>query len=226
MAPPRTARSIAPVLYHSLSADRLEDYLAEVPNRDASHAIALYLWNTEISGAFWEALAHLEVALRNALAGQLAARHGRRQRPGSWLDNVAKELDRRAERDIGKARARVQMNRKPPSDGQTISELPFGFWRYLLTKKYASTLWPDVANAFPYSPDRSLATVEQPVHSLHRFRNRVAHHHRIWTEPLSQRWADLQALLSYLDPVLCDWVIFNSRVPAVLKTCPITRPHP
>ena len=49
---------------------------------DRERAVELYAWNTVVSGAFYERLQGLEIALRNALHGQLTRWDGdeRRQR--------------------------------------------------------------------------------------------------------------------------------------------------
>jgi hypothetical protein len=104
-------------------------------------------------------MTHLEVALRNTLAERLAARHRRLGRAGSWLDDPEEELSSRARLDIAGARDRVRQKGKRASDGQTISELSFGFWRFLVTKKLTG-LWPDLASGFSHAPDRQLGTVE------------------------------------------------------------------
>lgn len=78
-------------LVRHLSAARLSTYLAACGG-DLDDAIALYAWNGEIAGAFWEHLGHLEVALRNTLDARLAARRHRVARPGSWPDDPAREL--------------------------------------------------------------------------------------------------------------------------------------
>ena len=45
--------------------------------------------------------------------------------------------------------------RSPPlRDGQTISALGFGFWRFLLGRRYQTGLWPDLAAGFPHAPTR------------------------------------------------------------------------
>ena len=59
-----------------LSEERLSTYLA-ASGGDFERAIALYAWNSEVTGAFWEHLGHLEVTLRNALDARLADRHTR-----------------------------------------------------------------------------------------------------------------------------------------------------
>lgn len=203
---------------------RMQGYL-DVCYADPTAALELYRWNTRVSGAFWETLSQLEVVLRNVLAGRLADRHAAAGRPGSWLDDPARELDGIARKDIAKARGRVRAKGKQHSHDQTLSELGFGFWRFLLAKRY-TTLWPALAGGFPHAPDRARTTIEQPVINLHEFRNRLAHHERIWNQPLKERHNDITALLGYIDTDLADWVAESCRITAVLSECPIERPHP
>ncbi len=122
------------------SAERLSTYIDHCGG-DFASAIEMYRWNSAITAAFWEPIGHLEVALRNVLDERLTARHRRLERPGSWLDDPAQELSSRARLDIASARDRVRQKGKRASDGQTISELSFGFWRFLITKKLTG-LWP------------------------------------------------------------------------------------
>ena len=213
-----------PALLRCLSVARLASYQAHCGG-DLPAAIALYEWNAELTGAMWETIGHLEVALRNAMSDRLSLRHQLLDRPGSWLDDPFGELDRAARDDIAKACDRVRRNRKPVTEDQIISELGFGFWRYLLTRRYATTLWPDLAAAFPNSPSRSRATVDNPVRRLHLFRNRLAHHQRVWTAPLGDHWADMTAVLGYIDAEFMRWAMRTSRVPAMLAGRPASRDH-
>src|ERR1700733_16237588 len=116
------------------SAERLSTYIDHCGGNFAS-AIEMCRWNSAITAAFWEPIGHLEVALRNVLDERLAARHRRLERPGSWLDDPTQELSSRARPDIAIARDRLRQKGKRARDGQTISELSFGFWRFLVTKK-------------------------------------------------------------------------------------------
>ncbi|MEU1813198.1 hypothetical protein [Micromonospora aurantiaca (nom. illeg.)] len=198
---------------------RLSTYLDHCRG-DVQRALQLYAWNTAITGVAWEVLAHVEVALRNALASGLQHRHDRLGRPGSWLDDPIRDLDVRARDDIFEARRRVLRAGHTPSAGQTVSELNFGFWRFLLARRYTTTLWPHLAGAFPHAPNRSRTTVEDLVASLHVFRNRAAHHQRLWQEPLVRRYDDMLTLLGYIDPDLRNWVAAGSRFPDVLAARP------
>lgn len=189
-------------------------------------ALEFYRWNNATSAAMWEVLGYLEIALRNALAARMSDRHRRKHRGGSWLDDPLEELDTNSRDDILKARGRVVRKSKPASDGQTIAELSFGFWRYLLARRYSSNLWPDLAGAFPHAPDRARETVELPVIRLHDFRNRLAHHERIWTAPLRELHAEMLRLLAYVDGDLSSWVADQSRVAELLSSCPQPLPNP
>lgn len=200
------------------SAERLSTYIAHCGGNSAA-AVEMYRWNAAITAAFWEPVGHLEVALRNILDDRLAARHRRLGRPGSWLDDPAGELPGRARLDIAGARERVRQKGKRASDGQTISELSFGFWRFLITKKL-TRLWPDLATGFPHAPDRRRETVEAPLSRLHVFRNRLAHHQRVWSHAPEQRYEDLLALAGCIDPALPDWIEATSKVRSALAAKP------
>jgi hypothetical protein len=203
-----------------LSAPRLSSYMA-CCNADYRAALDLYRWNTGITGAFWETLSHLEITLRNALDQRLYLRHHKAGRPGSWLDNPTGELTANAVADIAKARSQVTRKGKQLSDEQTIAELGFGFWRYLLARRYTN-LWPDLRGAFPQAPNRRRETVEDPVARLYKFRNRLAHHEPVWNQPVPDLYADLLTVLGYLDPALPTWATRTCRVDRVLRACPVT----
>jgi hypothetical protein len=201
-----------------VGAERLGSY-AEACSGDQLAAVVLYRWNAAISAAFWQPLGHLEVALRNALGESLKRRHVEHGRPGSWLDDPNEDLDASARHAIAVARRRVRRKGKDPSDSQTISELGFGFWRFLITRRHTA-LWPDLASAFAGAPDRRRETVEDPVARLHELRNRIAHHQRIWNRDLAARYADVLLVAGYLDADLPAWIARSCAVPALLRARP------
>lgn len=200
-----------------LSSERLSTYVDACGAFEP--AIELYRWNAAVSAAFWPSLGHLEVALRNAMSDSLAARHRRLDRQGSWLDDPAGDLDARMRGHVAAARARIRKQGKRADDAQTVSELGFGFWRFLLTKRRTG-LWPDLASAFPGAPDRRRETVEDPVARLHELRNRIAHHQRIWNRDLAARYADVLLVAGFLDADLPGWIARSCAVPALLRARP------
>lgn len=209
------------MLVQHLSPDRLSTYLHRC-NNDLDLAVALYEWNTTISSALWETLGHTEVVLRNTLATRLTQRHARLKRQRTWLDDPKRELDARATADIADARARLRAKGKPASEGQIISELSLGFWRFIIAKRYQTTLWPELAGGFRHAPNRTIKTVEDPVRRLHELRNRLAHHQRVWNLDLPARYTDMLDVLGFVDPDVRTWVAQTSRVPAVLLSRPPT----
>jgi hypothetical protein len=214
----RSAQLSPGTLERLFSAERLSTYVAHCDG-DFTAAVEMYRWNSAITTAFWGPVGHLEVALRNTLDDRLATRHRRHGRPGSWLDDPAHELPSRARLDIAGARDRVKQKGKRASDGQTISELGFGFWRFLITKKL-TRLWPDLATGFPHAPDRQRETVEAPLSRLHAFRNRLAHHQRVWSHAPEARYEDLLVLAAYIDPALPGWIEARSDVRRTVEAKP------
>jgi hypothetical protein len=220
---PGSPRPLDPVsaarIERAFSAERLANY-RRARGGDLVAAIELYRWNGELIGAFWETLGHVEVLLRNTLATRMRARQHRLRRRVSWLADPQLKLDQRGSEDIVTAQTRVRTKGKLPGDGQVISELSFGFWRFLIARRYQTVFWPDLAAGFPYAPSRNRAVVEQPVVRLHEFRNRLAHQQRVWSEPVADRYADCLLLTGYIDPRVTDWIEATSRVRTVLAAKP------
>jgi hypothetical protein len=207
---------------------RLRHYLTECGG-DRDLAMQLYDWNTELSAAFWESFAHLEVALRNAIDRQMSARHAAKGRTGHWIFDDARELGRDRGRgsrrhaypyaDIDTAIGRVRKNGMPLDSGQVISEISFGFWHQMVSKSQMF-LWPDLVGAFPYMKGRNQMLVSAKVESLRALRNRIGHHHRIWATDLPTKFSELHTLAGYMDPALGTWIKTTSRVPALLAKRP------
>jgi hypothetical protein len=72
--------SVISALEAALSSERLTAYL-QATGGHQERALRLYLWNTEISAAFYGPLQGLEIVLRNALHRELSRVHG-----VSWYD--------------------------------------------------------------------------------------------------------------------------------------------
>ena len=126
-----------------------------------------------VAGALWEVLGHVEVVLRNARHDTLTARHQRRGRAGHWYADPVGELPQHARDDVGRAKQRLLRAGAPPLPGKIVAELGFGFWRFLLARRYTASLWPALRPAFPYLPGPDRRLLEAPVARLHVGRNRV-----------------------------------------------------
>jgi len=202
-----------------LSVARLSTY-RRATGGDDPRALDLYEWNTRAAGALWPVLGDVEVAVRNAIDTQLQARHIQRGRSGHWLSDPVRELDERARTDIDKATARLSRTSPAPPPGKVIAELSFGFWRYLLARRYTATLWPAVRPAFAHMPGRDRRLLEQPMSDLHLLRNRAAHQEPLFAQPLAERYEQALTVLGYLDPSLRAWAEARSHLPHVLGDLP------
>jgi hypothetical protein len=121
----------------SLSRQRLATYV-NAAGGDREQAVRLYTWNTAVSAAFYGPLQGLEVALRNAMHGQLTGVYG-----PAWFANPACGLDAgaldridQAKRTLRKDAVRAEQGEaaltesadipcgKPPRPASTCSPAP------------------------------------------------------------------------------------------------------
>lgn len=100
--------------------------------------------------ALWEVLGDTEVVLRNTLHDALTARHTRLGRSGRCYDDPAEELERHAHDDVAQIKRRLRRAGVPLLPGKVVAELPFGFWRFLLVRRYTASLWPVLRRGFPH----------------------------------------------------------------------------
>jgi hypothetical protein len=197
-------------------------------NGDEALALALYRWNAQLAAAFWLDFGHFEIAFRNALDARMVKRYKSQGEKTEWLNDPHLELGRNPNnpryhkqpyKDIASARSRVRNNSKPNTHDQIISETSFGLWHQLVSQKQMF-LWPDLAGAFPHAPNRAQSTISGPVSRLRRFRNRIAHHHRIWTMNVHSLYEDLLTVAGYIDPDLPEWIGSGSAVWSLLDEQP------
>jgi hypothetical protein len=115
----------------------------DVTGGNLPQELDLYKWNIALSGALFEAIALVEVVVRNEIDHNL--RQWAQSRRADWMDIAP--LDEKGRADIAKARSR---NIKNPSHGKVLAELNFGFWRFLVANPYLHTIWiPTMNGAFP-----------------------------------------------------------------------------
>lgn len=202
----------------ALSPERLAPYLRTVGG-DLTEAVRLYEWNLAVSGALYEALGILEVVLRNALSTQLAARHG--ALPGHWYDDPVGVLSDLAHEDIAVARRRVRKVRRPETPGRVVAELSFGFWKFLLARRYEASLWTGyLRHAFPNLKPQSRTTVYRALDQLHTVRNRIAHHEPIHSRDLTADTLTIYRLLDWVDSDVRAWAVTLSRLQPTIASRP------
>lgn len=214
--------------------------------------LELYRWATSVALAVFDDLGHVEVALRSAMASELAARYGLR-----WYAD-RQILDQDTVDLIETARTRTRLDGLPGEPqvrhGKLIASLTFGFWVKMLGRGqyieidgekqrriYDTVIWKAaVRRAFPHVGDVERQRVERVARHVQVLRNRIAHHeHIIWGVPiagaeaadgtplrlsLSAAHAAIIELAGFLDQDLAAWLSQHSSVPALVAGCPIY-PH-
>jgi hypothetical protein len=191
------------------------------PYRDAAqagntHVETLYLWNLEVSSAFYLALSCLEVALRNALHDQLRIRYDR----ADWW--IAAPLDTHDRSKVQQASIDLRRRRpaEPPCADAIVAALSFGFWVSLLSRRYDRPFWvPALHKAFPaYHGDRE--TLRDNLQAMLKLRNRIMHHEPIHHRHLSADHAKIYRLIGYIEPEVVTWLGSHDAVPDVLTKRP------
>lgn len=212
--------------------------------------ITLYRWAGSVALAVFDDLATLEVAMRSAMARELAREYGLEwfQRT-DLLDDDTLKLIREAYRvgRLGSLDAGSDV-----IHGKLVATLMFGFWVKILGRGtyqgsganrrrriYDTLLWkPALRRAFPNVGDLDRSVVETAARRVQSLRNRIAHHeHIVWGVPLAgERGADgapvrlsvrdahstLIRLAEYVDADFGAWLRENSQVESRLAECPIS----
>jgi hypothetical protein len=213
---------------HRLTRERLGSYLASTSN-DLEQAIALYDWNEQVGGALHEDLGRLEVVFRNAIDQALTAYGAARGWPTAWYrrrqlfpgKHGARALD-----DIRTACRRATHGAAVEVHGKVIAELSFGFWRYLCTKPYLTSLWvPALGSAFPNHPDHGdpravRQEVDDRVQRVHFLRNRVAHHEPVHHRNLERDLDGIAQLAGWISADARAWIVGTSRASDVIGERP------
>lgn len=143
-----------------------------------------YFWNVKLSEALYPGLAALEVTLRNSIHEALTAREG----SDMWFRTL---LEPRQLRDFAATAANLHERRwkkklPPPTTGQIVAELNFGFWTSVLSRIYHQTIWNQNNAATLRAVFPNLTGHRFQRHLIHthcnqirELRNRVMHHEPI-----------------------------------------------
>jgi len=212
-------QSDASLIVAALSPERIAPYLRTTGGGNLDAAVRLYERNLAISGALYEALRILEVVLCNGLSTQLAVHHG--TLAGKWYDDPLGVLSTLAQDDIVVARHRVRKLRRPETAGRVVAELNFGFWKFLLAKRYEATLWTGyLRRAFPNLQPQKRAVAYRALDELHTLRNRIAHHEPIHSRDLAADTLTIYRLLDWIDADVRAWAVSLSRLQPLIAAHP------
>lgn len=221
------------VLDAYLMPARLAPYLRACGN-DQAKARRLYVWNIEVSAAFWGPISGVEIAFRNALHAALTQHLGRED---WWNDPAVPEADvekaRKTEKMLRRQRRRIK-GAPPPTPDDVVAELSFGFWsgilhgptRALEQHKYWHTCLHSAFPHWTYIPGaRGREAFLRRVEKLRKFRNRVAHHEPVHGRNLVGDHDLIIEMAGRIHPDLARFIEGHSRVLHVLARRPAAVEH-
>ena len=166
--------------------------------------------------------------MRNLINEKMTLRQHSLGRNNHWIFDDFFELGRSKDsneppsqpfKEISDAMRRVRSNRKPMTPDQIISELSFGFWHQMLSKKQLF-LWPGLASGFINAPSRSQSYISSLTFEIRNLRNRIGHHHRLDSHSAVFGFQLILQLARAIDEELATWIIEGSRVDELLKNIP------
>jgi len=210
-------------LQATLSTERIKPYVVRSAG-DLERALRSYVFNTEISEAFYTPLQGLEIALRNAVHGRMTSHFGE-----EWYSSEGVRcLQHPLTRMIDEARLALARDKKAIAPGRMVAELSLGFWVTILGPKCETPLWrPVLRHAFPHRPrGTERKEIQGALNAIRRLRNRVAHHEPILDRDLAFDHEVIITLIGWICPQTAAWVAAQSRVPAILATRTLATSRP
>ena len=205
----------------ALSTHRLQPYIDD-QNGNLSRALELYRWNIDISSALYGDLGVLEVLLRNALNKRLIAKFQSENQVEPWWEKL--HLPDASYNSIKEATLRAQKSDVPlVGQNDVVSNLTFGFWVGLFTRRYQSLVWPQVKSIFSGESDSDTFTrgaIHNSLENMNFLKNRIAHHEAIFKRDLFEQNRHLAELINLLSPETAQWVQGQSRIEELLEIRP------
>lgn len=178
----------------------------------------------DLSAELFKLLSTVEVILRNAMALSLAELHRSRGGDGNWLLDPGFVLTPLHKVHVDDAAERLSRRAQVLTLDSLIPELNFGFWRYLLAKRYIAKFWAGAfCHGLPGVGNDQVKGFVARVGRLHEIRNRIAHHEPIFGRRLDLDHRDCLLVLGAVCPVTAQWAEGISRIPEVLANTPLLR---
>ena len=234
------------------SAPRLQAYLDEA--QDYDQALDLYMWGSEVAGAFHATLSFLEIALRNAVDHQLKEWNGK-ESSQVWTTrgDTRDELRAVAGKAIGAARkhAKKELERKgqspdvQPTHDQILAQFTFGNLSYLFIdpgyqdggskKADRDTLWDEALKlAFPdegqpigkrvCNYQNGRMRIGRQLEHLRQLRNRVAHHDNLLHVDIRKEIHTINSVLSKMNTELPAVAMSKSQLRRLRREDPRVQP--
>lgn len=212
----------------SLSAARIGTYESMIGGAaglpQTEKALRLYMWNAQISAAFFVPLHVCEVVTRNAVADVIETVYGARW---PWSVGFERSLPipvhgYKPKDDL------ISGRRNQQTTGKVIPELKFVFWQKMLTGRFDNRLWNNhILTAFPHAAAQGMnaALLRQNLYNdletVRKLRNRIAHHEPIIGRNLLDDFSTIKRLVSYRCAHSAEWMQNNQILLPLLTLKPL-----
>ncbi len=166
---------------------------------NSEQSLEIYLWNCRLSAEFLMPLHFAEISIRNAIQKAL---HNRLS--DVWYNDQTflKLLDTKQRSHLILILEQEKDRRHHSmSDDYLISDLDFGFWDHLTTKRFARLLWSKgIKHNFPnaYKRNLRLGDVSALIQTVRQWRNRIAHHRAIFDKDPAKKFEQTISLIHYV----------------------------
>lgn len=181
---------------NTISPVRLGTYLTAKGFSAGATAFEIYVWNALVSGAFFSSLHICEVVMRNGIASALENKYGT---DWPWDPGFEQTLPHDRKKALQKARNGIQIG----STGKVIAEMKFFFWCKMFTARHDLHVWnSQLQITFPFLPfplttESARTMLYNDMEALRGFRNRIAHHEPIFSQPLVEHHKRIFRLLKW-----------------------------
>lgn len=214
-------------LEQAFSTPRLGRYLKAF-GYDQERAHRGYIHNLQLSESLLVPLSVIEIALRNAMSGQMAKLY----KQDNWYEAILTDTslqnqgnplpNDKALNNLHNSIRKAKRDAHSTNPNKVIAELSFGFWTTLLNSRYQHTFWRELKYAFPHCPHRQRKTVSKALNQVRSLRNRVFHHEPVlWmVPPVEDHHYHLYDVLTWLNHDIAPWVQTFDRFPALLPGRP------
>ncbi|MCH4991750.1 hypothetical protein I1A40_06805 [Pectobacterium brasiliense] len=186
-------------------------------------ALRLYMWNAQISAAFFVRLHVCEVLTRNAISEVIETVYGDRW---PWSIGFERSLPipihgYKPKDDL------ISGRRNQPTTGKVIPELKFVFWQKMLTGRFDTRLWNNhILTAFPHAVAQGLSAAQlrqnlyNDLETVRKLRNRIAHHEPIINRNLLDDFATIKRIIAYRCEHSVEWMQNNQMLLPLLTLKP------
>ncbi|HED3891837.1 TPA: hypothetical protein R4229_004299 [Morganella morganii] len=216
------------IIKASLSAARIGTYEnivgGPVGIQQTEKALRLYMWNAQISSAFFIPLHVCEVVMRNAISEVLETVYGANW---PWSYGFERSLPNPV-RGFKSKDELINGRRNQPTTGKVIPELKFVFWQKLLTSRFDSRLWNNhILTAFPQAAVQGVNAVQlrlnlyNDLETVRKLRNRIAHHEPIISRNLEDDFTTIKRIISYRCQHSLKWMQSNQMLLPLLTLKPL-----